>query len=109
MDRAYAGKGAAESVNPTVEHEYWRKNYASRDYVKPGTSYDEYGPAYQYGWEAQSKNAGKNFDDVESDLGRDWDSKRGGSKMSWEQAKHASRDAWERVDSDEDEDEDEKE
>src|SRR4051794_13647241 len=25
-----AGKGAAEAVNPTVEDEYWRRNYASR-------------------------------------------------------------------------------
>src|SRR5580765_5571219 len=45
------GKGLAEGVNPTAEHEYWRENYASRPYVTAGTAYDQYGPAYQYGWE----------------------------------------------------------
>src|SRR5918996_2317020 len=38
-----AGKGAAEAVNPTVEDEYWRTNYASQPYAGTGT-YDEYRP-----------------------------------------------------------------
>src|SRR4051812_5760553 len=44
-----AGKGVAESIDPTVEDAYWRENYASRDYVEPGRSYSDYGPAYGYG------------------------------------------------------------
>ena len=92
------GKGVAEGVNPTVEHEYWRENYTSRPYATPGTAYDEYAPAYQYGWEARGRYADKNFEDVENTLGQDWDRARGESQLNWEKAKHATRDAWDRVD-----------
>jgi hypothetical protein len=91
------GKGAAEAVNPTVEHEYWRKNYGSRSYVQPGETYDEYAPAYQYGWESRSRHSGKRFEDVEDDLRRNWDRAKGKSRLQWERAKQASRDAWERA------------
>lgn len=94
-----AGKGVAEEVNPTVEHDYWRKNYTSRPYVTSGTSYEEYSPAYQYGWEARSKSGKHTFEDAESDLGRDWDRVKGASRLKWEQAKQAARDAWHHVDS----------
>ncbi|MDB5174250.1 MAG: hypothetical protein JWN51_3023 [Phycisphaerales bacterium] len=92
-----AGKAAAEGVNPTAEHEYWQKTYASRPYVNPGSSYDEYAPAYQHGWESRQRFAGKQFDEVESDLGRDWERAKGKSRLKWEQAKQATRDAWDRV------------
>jgi hypothetical protein len=93
------GKGVAEKVNPSVEHEYWRSNYSSRPYARAGASYDEYGPAYQYGWEAREKHAGKNFSQVEADLGQGWNRARGKSTLSWIDAKNASRDAWDRIDS----------
>jgi hypothetical protein len=97
------GKGIAESVNPSVEHEYWRNNYASRPYATPGSTYDEYGPAYQYGWESRGHHADKNFDEVEGSLGSNWESAKGKSKLNWDQAKPAARDAWERIGRDEDE------
>src|SRR5271170_477370 len=52
-----AGKGVAESIDPTVEDGYWRDNYAHRPYYNQATSYDEYQPAYRYGWESRSKHA----------------------------------------------------
>ena len=92
------GKGAAEAVNPTVEDEYWRRNYVSRDYVDPDTDYDEYRPAYQYGWESYSRHAeqGKSFDEVSNDLERNWRDRRGQSHLEWGHAKPAVRDAWSR-------------
>ncbi len=97
----FAGKGVAEAINPTVEHEYWRREYVGRPYVTPDLTYDEYGPAYQYGWESYSKYGpkGKSFDEIEAELRRDWDTRRGSSKLSWERAKDATRDAWRRVES----------
>ena len=92
-----AGKAVAESVNPTVEHGYWRKHYASCSYAKAGTSYEEYAPAYQYGWESQARYQGKNYDQVESALQRDWDKVKGTSKLSWDEAKKPVRDSWHRV------------
>jgi hypothetical protein len=92
-----AGKGVAESVNPTAEDAYWRENYKNRPYYENNYAYDEYAPAYRYGWESRSKYEGRKFDEVESDLGRDWDRARGRSSLGWEKAKNATRDAWHRV------------
>jgi len=94
------GKGIAEKVNPSVEHEFWRSNYASRPYATPGSKYDEYGPAYQYGWESRTRHSDESFDDVEASLGNDWESARGKSKLNWDQAKPAARDAWDRIGAD---------
>ena len=97
------GKGVAEGINPSVEHEYWRGNYANRPYAKKGTAYEQYGPAYQYGWESYSRNSDSRFDDVEDELAADWEKRRGQSKLDWDSAKPAARDAWERVSTREDE------
>jgi hypothetical protein len=92
-----AGKAAAESVNPTVEDDYWRANYATRPYVTSGADYDVYRPAYRYGWEAPARYRGRAFDDVEDDLRSGWESSRDNSKLSWDSAKGAIRDGWHRV------------
>ena len=91
-----AGKGVAESVDPTTEAAYWRDNHANRPYAAD-SSYDEYGPAYQYGWESHEQNAGKPFSEVESNLKSGWEKARGTSKLEWEKAKLASRDAYDRI------------
>jgi len=97
------GKGIAEQINPSVEHEYWQKNYATRPYATPGASYDQYGPAYQLGWESRAQHSGKSFDQVEGTLGSEWDKTKGKSKLNWDQARPAAQDAWDRIDSENDE------
>lgn len=92
-----AGKGVAESVNPTVEDAYWRTNYNKSTYYQTGTSYNDYEPAYRTGYEGYSRYSGKRFEDVESDLQRDYERAKGSSKLAWNDAKHATRDAWHRV------------
>lgn len=92
-----AGKGVAEAVNPTAEDAYWREEYYNRSYYDQGIPYDEYAPAYRYGWESRTRYAGKKYDQVETDLGRDWDRFKGKSRLNWERAKLATRDAWHRV------------
>jgi len=96
-----AGKGVAESINPTVEDEHWRENYASRPYAKADRKYEEYRPAYQYGWESWKKNRGRSYDEVEPELERGWVGARGTSGLEWPEARHATRDAWKRVDENE--------
>ncbi len=92
-----AGKGIAESIDPTTEDTYWRDNHASRPYYEAGHNYDDYGPAYRYGWESRSSHAGKRFEDVETDLAQGWDKVKSKSRLTWDHAKHATRDAWDRV------------
>jgi len=91
-----AGKGAAELVNPTVEGAYWRENYVNRPYAN-GTPYDQYAPAYKYGWESKAQYAGKRFEDVENDLERGWEKAKDNSRLGWHEAKAATRDAWHRI------------
>ena len=90
-----AGKGVAESIDPTVEDAYWRENYASRDYVADGRSYDDYGPAYGYG--VSRYEGERTFEDVEPELADGWMGARGPSTLGWGEAAPAARDAWERV------------
>ena len=93
-----AGKGIAESIDPTAEDAYWRENYASRPYYDSSSTYDDYRPAYQHGWEARSRYAGRSFDEIEPDLEREWSTTRThATKMSWDKARLASRDAWDRL------------
>lgn len=91
------GKGVAESFDPTAENAYWRDNYTSRPYVEGGGKFADYGPAYGYGVDSSTKFGGRNFDDMEPALARDWDTARGTSSLSWDRARQASRDAWDRV------------
>jgi hypothetical protein len=94
-----AGKAAAESINPTVETKHWSENYSSRPYAQTDTSYEEYAPAYQYGWEMFDKRGrqGQSFDSIESELSRGWNQAKGSSRLGWDKAKVATREAWDRV------------
>ena len=92
-----AGKTLAEGINPTQEHGFWRNEYAKRNYVRTGAAYDDYGPAYQYGWESYSRHQGKTFEQAEPTLERDWNGSRGTCKLNWGEAKPAVRDSWNRV------------
>lgn len=92
-----AGKATAEGINPTVEHAYWRDRYSSEDYVQTGFTYDDYGPAYEYGWSSRGSYPGE-FESAEPTLATAWAERRGTSNLSWDQARPASRAAWNRVD-----------
>ncbi len=94
-----AGHGVAEQVNPTVEDVYWRENYKQRDYVEPSRPYEDYQPAYRYGWESRTRHAGRTWDDkLERDLEKGWEGARGTSGLSWQEARPATHDAWHRLD-----------
>ena len=94
-----AGKSIAENIDPTAEDAYWRENYRGRSYVDQDASYDDYGPAYRYGWESRTRYPDRSYQEIESDLQRDWDTSRGSSRLDWDRARYASQDAWERVSS----------
>lgn len=91
------GKGMAEAFDPTIEENYWRLHYRDRPYVKQGSSFDEYAPAYRYGWESKARYGDRSFDEVEADLEREWSSVDATSQVDWVIAREAARDAWNRV------------
>ena len=92
-----AGKATAETVNPTAEESFWRDSYTREPYYEAGRSYNDYGPAYELGWNYRARY-GDDFDNHESSLASDWEKQRSGSKLSWLQARTASRAAWDRLD-----------
>jgi len=94
-----AGKGVAESIDPTAENAHWEKNYRNEPYYELGHEYSDYEPAYRTGYSSYAKYGGKGrrFEDVESDLARDYQGVKGTSRLEWEKAKHATRAAWHRV------------
>jgi hypothetical protein len=91
-----AGKAGAEAINPTQEDAYWRENYKDRPYVNPGASYEQYRPAYQFGWESYQKHGRRfgSFDEADRELAREWAGRRAGD---WETCRAPARDAWERL------------
>jgi phage tail tape-measure protein len=91
-----AGEGVAEAINPSVEDDYWRRNYTSRPYVSAGARYDRYRRAYEFGWQAYQKNRGRTFEEMEPVLRGQW-AQGGPEDLSWEDARDAARDAWQRV------------
>ncbi|MEO8122918.1 MAG: hypothetical protein ABI633_02605 [Burkholderiales bacterium] len=92
-----AGKAVAEHYDPTVEDAYWRDQYDKEPYYSRELTFDDYSPAYRYGGEARGRYAGRSFDDVEPELGREWDRARGKSRMTWAQASPAARASWTRL------------
>lgn len=92
-----AGKAAAEGVNPTAEEAYWQEAYHREPYYETGRTYDDYGPAYAYGWSTRPSRTG-GFEQAEVELARDWVTRRGSSTLDWEQARPATRAAWDRLD-----------
>ncbi len=92
-----AGKGIAEAIDPTVEEAHWRETYPTRPYYDEKVEYDEYAPAYRYGWETRSRLHDRSWDEVEPTMEREWTTARGESSLEWERARPATRDAWDRV------------
>jgi len=94
-----AGKAAAQAVNPTIEADYWREAHSTRHNLHTSFGYEEYAPAYRYGWESFGRHGGGDhtFESVETDLDRGWTAAKGTSRLAWDQAKAATRDAWNRV------------
>ncbi|MFT3720882.1 MAG: PA2169 family four-helix-bundle protein [Pseudorhodoferax sp.] len=91
-----AGKATAERINPTIEEAYWRESYTREPYYEAGRGYDDYGPAYAYGWYASVAYPGA-FDEIEPALASEWERQRGTSSLAWAQARPATRAAWSRV------------
>jgi hypothetical protein len=78
------------------EDQYWRSAYSTRPYGS-GSNYDALRPGYRYGWESANRYRGRSWNEVESELERDWSSYGHRGTSTWQQVKDAVRDAWDRV------------
>ena len=91
-----AGKGVAEMIDPTVEEAYWRENFTTRSYAN-GKDFDAFLPAYRYGVSSYQQYPASTFEQMETNLARDWGKSRANSNLDWTDAKVATRDAWNRL------------
>jgi len=84
-------------VNPTVEDAYWRDNHGSQEWAGEEADYDQYAPAYRTGYEGVTKYAGRDYNDIEGDLARDYDKNDANPAIPWDRARPAVKAAWHRV------------
>lgn len=89
-------RGVSRSIDSAVQDAYWRDTHQSRPYYDSGYDYDDYQPAYRYGWELRDTYSDNLFEELDSDLEDGWQKAKGKSALSWQKAKHATRDAWQR-------------
>lgn len=97
-------RGAAESAvqgtgfsRPYEDFEAdYRKDFQTR-YGARGGSYDDYAPAYRYGYTLANdpRYQGKNWSAIEPEVQRDWAQRY--PEATWERFKLAVRHGWERV------------
>jgi len=73
----------------------FRRNYES-NYADSGLSYDEYRPAYRYGYDLAKdpRYSNKNWDSIEPQAKRNWEE---GGKGSWNKYEQAIKYAWQRA------------
>jgi hypothetical protein len=92
-------KTTGSTLDWDTEDQYWRSNYSSRPYAGSSGRYEDWQPAYRYGFESANRHQGRPWEDVEHDLRSGWESyeHRGGSRSTWEQVKDAVRDGWNRL------------
>jgi uncharacterized protein (TIGR02284 family) len=92
---ASPGSGASPAF-PASEADYWREVYAREAYYEAGRNFEDYGPAYEFGW-ASYAAYGDAVEIADRLLASDWEQRRGISSLSWDQARPAARAAWRRA------------
>jgi hypothetical protein len=90
--RAQVGSQTYSEPDDDQFRSHWQSNYAGS-----GVSYDEYAPAYRYGYTMAESDTyrGRQWDDAETSLRSDWERQHPGS--AWENFKAAVRHGWERM------------
>ncbi len=93
-DRAANVVAAGAPTNADAHSAYWRERYTAQPTYHADYGWDDYEPAYRYGYQTYPKYRGRDFDGVENELERAWESTKGASRLAWHEAKYAVRDAW---------------
>ena len=94
---AKAGGGIAEAINPTDYNDHFKNTYRDTAYYASGRDWNDYEPAYKYGYDTYSQYRGQRFEDVEPDLERNWNATRANSRLEWNDARGAVRDGWHHI------------
>ena len=91
------GHEVAEGMDPTAEDAYWRENFRNEPYSHKDFGYQDYEPAYRAGYTSYGAKPTASFDEVQTDLARQWEQQRGDSRLDWEKARPAAQAGFQRV------------
>lgn len=96
---AKAGDSIAEAVNPTEYREHFQREYKNSPHYSAERDWNDYEPAYQYGYQTYGEHRGQRFEDAEPELQRNWEQTRAqaNSRLEWNDARHAVRDGWHHI------------
>jgi hypothetical protein len=76
-------------IRPAFDDAAWRAAHRTRRYAAPGTTYEDYAPAYRYGVLVADDHGHKTFAEVEPLLAAEWATVRGPSRLGWNEARPA--------------------
>ena len=96
---AFAGSAAGTHGFDKDEGTFWRGRYEREPYFQKDMTWDDYEPAYRFGYDWHARHRGRKFEDVESDMASNWEKIKVKSRLKWEHAKGAARAAWDRMES----------
>jgi uncharacterized protein YcfJ len=94
---AKAGGAIAEAVNPTAYTEHFKTTYRETPYYNSSRDWNDYEPAYKYGYDTYGQYKGQRFEDVESNLESGWNTTKANSRLAWNEARGAVRDGWHHI------------
>lgn len=79
-----------------TDADYWRNDWQA-NYAPLGGAYEDYEPAYRYGYTlgSEPRYAGRTWDELEADARSDWE--RGHPGSAWERFKGAVKRGWDRI------------
>ncbi|MEK7953268.1 hypothetical protein [Luteolibacter soli] len=89
------GKSIAETIDPTVEEDYWRQQFQREPYYTEDKDFADYGPAYQMSVARYRPDSG--FEEHEPAMAEEWDSVKQNSRLHWLEARAAVKAGWDRL------------
>lgn len=95
VDVEHMGAGTGSAMSWDTYANDFRTHYDTH-YAHSGYTYDQYTPAYRYGYTLATNDQFRDYDwdRLEPEARRNWESR---NPNTWEQFKDAVRDAWDRV------------
>jgi hypothetical protein len=87
---AHAGRTVGYDAYENDFRNNWRTNYGNQ-----GGTYEDYNPAYQYGYGLtnEARYRGRDWNSIQSDVQRDWETRQPGT---WDRFKNSVRYAWDK-------------
>ena len=88
------GLAGRRLIGPDDYRRHFEGRYREADYFRAGSEWEDYEPAYRYGYDTFDEYVGQDFDDVEPELAAGWNGSRRASRLGWAEAREAVRDGW---------------